>query len=103
MLTEVSIPFLANPRPPRRHRQANLIFGADTPKLTNNAGLRNDRVVRYCAPQPRRSPSHRGCFMRHHDLIGSPLSRRSFLRVGALGLGGLTLPALLRAEAASGV
>jgi Protein of unknown function (DUF1501) len=31
------------------------------------------------------------------------LSRRSFLRVGALGLGGLTLPGLLRAEAASGI
>jgi hypothetical protein len=30
------------------------------------------------------------------------LHRRSFLRVGALGLGGLTLPALLRAEAAAG-
>jgi uncharacterized protein (DUF1501 family) len=31
------------------------------------------------------------------------LSRRSFLRVGALGLGGLSLPGLLRAEAAAGV
>src|SRR6187401_3663419 len=31
------------------------------------------------------------------------LPRRSFLRIGALGLGGLTLPNLLRAEAASGV
>jgi uncharacterized protein (DUF1501 family) len=31
------------------------------------------------------------------------LSRRSFLRIGALGLGGLTLPSLLRAEAAAGV
>src|SRR5215218_2994193 len=30
------------------------------------------------------------------------LSRRSFLKVGALGVGGLTLPQLLRAEAASG-
>src|SRR5580698_4636597 len=30
------------------------------------------------------------------------LSRRSFLKVGALGLGGLTLPQLLRCEAASG-
>ena len=28
------------------------------------------------------------------------LSRRSFLRLGGLGLGGLTLPQLLRAEAA---
>lgn len=36
-------------------------------------------------------------------VFGHPLSRRSFLRVGALGLGGLTLPALLRAEAASEV
>src|SRR5690349_22619154 len=31
------------------------------------------------------------------------LSRRSFLRVGALGLGGITLPGLLRAEAAAGI
>ena len=31
------------------------------------------------------------------------VSRRNFLRVGALGLGGLTLPQLLRAEAQSGV
>lgn len=31
-----------------------------------------------------------------------PLHRRSFLRIGALGLGGLTLPGLLRAEAAAG-
>ncbi|VTU01754.1 hypothetical protein : Uncharacterized protein OS=Singulisphaera acidiphila (strain ATCC BAA-1392 / DSM 18658 / VKM B-2454 / MOB10) GN=Sinac_3697 PE=4 SV=1: DUF1501 [Gemmataceae bacterium] len=30
------------------------------------------------------------------------LSRRSFLRAGALGLGGLTLPGLMRAEAAAG-
>src|SRR3990170_1269582 len=30
------------------------------------------------------------------------MSRRSFLRVGALGLGGLTLPQLLRSEAAAG-
>lgn len=31
------------------------------------------------------------------------LSRRAFLRVGALGLGGLTLPHLLRAEAQAGI
>lgn len=31
------------------------------------------------------------------------LSRRGFLRIGALGLGGLSLPGLLRAEAAAGV
>ena len=31
------------------------------------------------------------------------LSRRSFLRIGGLGLGGLTLPQLLRAESASGL
>ena len=31
------------------------------------------------------------------------LSRRNFLRVGALGLGGMALPELLRAESASGV
>lgn len=30
------------------------------------------------------------------------ISRRSFLRIGALGVGGLTLPDILRAEAASG-
>ena len=32
-----------------------------------------------------------------------PLSRRGFLQVGALGMAGLTLPQLLRAEAAAGV
>lgn len=32
-----------------------------------------------------------------------PLSRRGFLKVGALGMGGLTLPSLLRAEASVGV
>src|SRR5579871_2830913 len=31
------------------------------------------------------------------------LSRRGFLRIGSLGLGGLTLPGLLRAEATAGV
>src|SRR5438477_3576625 len=31
------------------------------------------------------------------------ISRRNFLRIGALGLGGLALPQLLRAEAQSGV
>ena len=31
------------------------------------------------------------------------VSRRSFLKIGALGLGGLTLPQLLRAESATGV
>jgi len=31
------------------------------------------------------------------------VSRRNFLKIGALGLGGLGLPELLRAEAASGV
>ena len=31
------------------------------------------------------------------------LPRRGFLQIGALGLGGLTLPNLLKAEAASGV
>jgi hypothetical protein len=34
---------------------------------------------------------------------GHRLSRRSFLHIGALGLGGLTLPSLLRAEQAAGV
>src|SRR5215207_5541442 len=31
------------------------------------------------------------------------ISRRNFLRIGALGLGGLALPQILQAEAASGV
>src|SRR6266702_7022234 len=31
------------------------------------------------------------------------ISRRNFLKIGALGLGGLTLPQLLQAEAQSGV
>ncbi len=31
------------------------------------------------------------------------LSRRNFIRIGALGMGGLALPQLLRAEAASGI
>ncbi len=45
----------------------------------------------------------------HHGLpfaaAGLPhrLSRRSFLRIGALGLGGLSLPGLLRAEASAGI
>jgi uncharacterized protein (DUF1501 family) len=45
----------------------------------------------------------------HHGLTGhlpvAPhrLSRRSFLRIGALGLGGLTLSGLLRAEAVAGI
>src|SRR6478672_11459846 len=37
---------------------------------------------------------------RHNYCDG--VSRRNFLKVGALGLGGLTLPGLLRAEAAAG-
>lgn len=36
----------------------------------------------------------------HHS---SPLARRSFLRAGALGVGGLALPSLLRAEAEAGI
>src|SRR5687768_17795811 len=31
------------------------------------------------------------------------VSRRNFLKIGALGLGGLSLPQLLQAEAASGI
>ena len=31
------------------------------------------------------------------------LSRRSFLRIGTLGIGGITLPKLFQAEAAAGV
>jgi hypothetical protein len=42
---------------------------------------------------------------RHDPTVPTPhrLPRRSFLKIGALGLGGLTLPNLLRAEALSGV
>jgi hypothetical protein len=36
------------------------------------------------------------------SLFAPSMSRRGFLRIGALGLGGLTLPGLLRAEEASG-
>jgi len=36
-------------------------------------------------------------------IVPHRLSRRSFLHIGALGLGGLTLPALLRAEATAGI
>ncbi len=37
------------------------------------------------------------------SVVPHRLSRRSFLRIGALGFGGLTLPGLLRAEAAAGI
>jgi uncharacterized protein (DUF1501 family) len=47
-------------------------------------------------------PTHRDLTSRTH-VVPNRLSRRSFLRIGALGLGGLNLPALLRAEAAAGV
>src|SRR5436309_8689593 len=40
---------------------------------------------------------------RHGPSAPHRLSRRGFLQVGALGLGGLSLPGLLRAEAAAGV
>jgi uncharacterized protein (DUF1501 family) len=43
-------------------------------------------------------PTSRGLTAAPHRL-----SRRSFLRIGALGLGGLTLPGLLRAESAAGI
>src|SRR6266508_134858 len=43
------------------------------------------------APPPRRSGYCDG------------VTRRNFLKIGALGLGGLSLPQLLRAEAASGI
>ena len=45
-------------------------------------------------PIPNRSPRHVAC--------RGPVSRRCFLQAGALGLGGLTLPGLLRAEAQTG-
>ena len=41
--------------------------------------------------------------MASHPTSKSHLSRRSFLQIGALGLGGLTLPQLLRAEQAAGI
>jgi uncharacterized protein (DUF1501 family) len=37
------------------------------------------------------------------SVVPNRLSRRSFLRIGALGLGGLSLPGLLRAEASAGI
>ena len=46
---------------------------------------------------PRHGPAAPGTPAPHR------LPRRGFLRIGALGLGGLTLPGLLRAEAAAGV
>src|SRR5437868_14118526 len=36
-------------------------------------------------------------------VVARRVSRRSFLRIGALGLGGLSLPVLLRVESAAGV
>src|SRR6266498_2799711 len=36
-------------------------------------------------------------------VLHKPLSRRSFLNIGALGIAGLTLPQLLRAEASAGI
>ncbi len=44
-------------------------------------------------------PGHRAAPVPVHR----PLSRRGFLHIGALGMAGLTLPQLLRAEAAAGV
>ena len=44
------------------------------------------------------SASHQPAVKQRHRL-----SRRSFLQVGMLGVGGFTLPQLLRAEAAAGV
>src|SRR5438876_814488 len=35
--------------------------------------------------------------------VHPPLSRRGFLQIGALGLGGLALPQLLKAEASAGI
>src|SRR5438105_15187175 len=58
------------------------------------------------AGQPRASQSERGLML---TIYGSPsrfcdgISRRNFLKIGALGLGGLSLPQLLHAEAASGI
>src|SRR5436190_16554560 len=41
--------------------------------------------------------------MSHRPTPPHRLPRRSFLKIGALGLGGLTLPQLLKSEAAAGV
>jgi hypothetical protein len=38
-----------------------------------------------------------------HRALHKPLARRSFLKIGALGVAGLTLPQLLKAEAAAGI
>ncbi len=48
-------------------------------------------MLKILAPQPARSAFCDG------------VSRRDFLRIGALGLGGLSLPQLLRAEASAGI
>src|SRR5262245_9118359 len=47
-------------------------------------------------------PSHHGPSAAA-PVLPHRLSRRSFLRIGALGLGGLSLPGLLRAEASAGI
>src|SRR5579883_3600617 len=41
-------------------------------------------------------------FARSSQMLDFSLNRRTFLRVGALALGGLTLPGLLKARAANG-
>jgi len=55
-------------------------------------------------PLPRFIPPTGSIIMtnRQGSQCRGPMSRRSFLRVGALGLGGLTLPRLLQADAAVG-
>jgi uncharacterized protein (DUF1501 family) len=47
-------------------------------------------------------PNHQG-HTSAASVFSRRLSRRSFLQIGALGLGGLTLPSLLRAEESAGI
>jgi hypothetical protein len=47
-------------------------------------------------------PTHHG-LTSTTSVLSRALSRRSFLRIGALGFGGLTLPGLLRAEESAGI
>src|SRR5437868_10866869 len=66
------------------------------------AGIRlwADPAIRMCSEVP--MPTRHG-LIAQLPAVPHRLSRRSFLRIGALGLGGLTLPGLLRAEAAAGI
>src|SRR6202043_2853651 len=54
-------------------------------------------------PPPPAFPPSRRVSMPARPAPKHRLSRRSFLKIGALGLGGLTLPQLLKGEAAAGI